>query len=65
MDYEFIMCLMGYPADLREQILEQLKSILNVFLFGSWARQKEKRSSDIDVAIESDSQISPFCGLTS
>lgn len=59
---------MGYPADLREQILQQLKSILNeqltnekarVFLFGSWARQEEKRSSDIDIAIESYSPISP------
>ncbi|MFG6150338.1 type VII toxin-antitoxin system MntA family adenylyltransferase antitoxin [Halobacillus sp. B23F22_1] len=59
---------MGVPAGLREQILEQLKSILNeqlgekarVYLFGSWARQEEKHSSDIDIAIETDSPISPF-----
>ncbi|UOQ93335.1 nucleotidyltransferase domain-containing protein [Halobacillus shinanisalinarum] len=60
---------MGCPANLREQILEQLKSILNeqlgkekvrVYLFGSWAREEEKHSSDIDIAIESPSPISPF-----
>lgn len=60
---------MGGPADLREQVLEQLKSILNeklgkekarVYLFGSWAREEEKHSSDIDIAIESASPISPF-----
>ncbi|SDZ84483.1 hypothetical protein SAMN05421743_101397 [Thalassobacillus cyri] len=59
---------MGCPADLRERILEQLKSIFNeqltkenarVYLFGSWARQEEKHSSDIDIAIESHSPISP------
>ena len=61
--------IMGCPGDLREQILEQLKSILNeqlvkekvrVYLFGSWVRQEEKHSSDIDIAIESHSPISPF-----
>ncbi|WP_077624205.1 nucleotidyltransferase family protein [Sediminibacillus massiliensis] len=60
---------MGCPEDLRERILEQLKSILNeqlgkekarIYLFGSWARQEEKNSSDIDIAIESHSPISPF-----
>ncbi|WP_053217387.1 type VII toxin-antitoxin system MntA family adenylyltransferase antitoxin [Virgibacillus senegalensis] len=60
---------MGVPAELREQILEQLKSILNeqlakekvhIYLFGSWARQEEKQSSDIDIAIESDIPLSPF-----
>ncbi|KIY23061.1 MULTISPECIES: nucleotidyltransferase family protein [Mesobacillus] len=60
---------MGCPADLRERILEQLKSILDeqlvmenvrVYLFGSWARQEEKHSSDIDIAIESDLPLSPF-----
>ncbi|MFZ0476167.1 MAG: nucleotidyltransferase domain-containing protein [Halobacillus sp.] len=60
---------MGCPADLRERILEELNSILNeqlakekvcVYLFGSWARQEEKHSSDIDIAIESHYPISPF-----
>ncbi|RWZ54556.1 nucleotidyltransferase domain-containing protein [Halobacillus fulvus] len=61
--------IMGGSTKLREQILEQLKSILNeqlsmerarVYLFGSWARQDEKHSSDIDIAIESLSPISPL-----
>ena len=52
--------IIGCPADFRERILEQLKSILNeqlvsaklrTYLFGSWARQEEKHSSDIDLAI--------------
>jgi len=60
---------MGGPAELRERILEELKLILNeelakenvrVYLFGSWARQEEKQSSDIDIAIESYSPLSPF-----
>jgi uncharacterized protein len=60
---------MGCPADLRERILKELKFILNeelakenvrVYLFGSWARQEEKQSSDIDIAIESQSPLSPF-----
>ncbi|MEI2664093.1 nucleotidyltransferase family protein [Rossellomorea sp. LJF3] len=49
--------------------MEELKCILTeelasenvrVYLFGSWARQEEKQSSDIDIAIESRSPISPF-----
>ncbi|MGI8317167.1 nucleotidyltransferase family protein [Halobacillus mangrovi] len=60
---------MGVPADLREQVLEQLKSILNeqlgkekarVYLFGSWVREEEKHSSDIDIAMESAYPTSPF-----
>ncbi|RBP00221.1 nucleotidyltransferase family protein [Rossellomorea aquimaris] len=60
---------MGCPGDLRERILDELKFILNkelakenvrVYLFGSWARQEEKQSSDIDIAIESHSPLSPF-----
>lgn len=45
----------------RSSILEQVKRIIlshlsghsaKAYLFGSWARSEEKRSSDIDVAIE-------------
>lgn len=52
---------MSCPTVLREKILKQLKSILHeqladeaarVYLFGSWAREEEKQSSDIDIAIE-------------
>ncbi|SDO16146.1 type VII toxin-antitoxin system MntA family adenylyltransferase antitoxin [Alkalicoccus daliensis] len=59
---------MGVPAGLREHSLDQLQSILNeqlanehvrVYLFGSWARKEEKQSSDIDIAIESYSSLSP------
>ncbi len=48
---------------LRSAILEQVKRIIlehlpyknaKIYLFGSWARSDEKRSSDIDVAIEFD-----------
>lgn len=58
---------MGVSLDFRERILEQLKSILDeqlageatrIYLFGSWARHEEKRSSDIDIAVESISPIS-------
>lgn len=50
----------------RESILEQVKrSVLDglgelpvkVYLFGSWARQEERRTSDIDVAIWYDESI--------
>lgn len=46
---------------LRDKILHQVRQIVlsylpqtgvKVFLFGSWARGEEKRSSDIDIAIE-------------
>ena len=45
----------------RTQLLDQVKRIVlsqlqgtdaSAYLFGSWARLEEKRSSDIDVAIE-------------
>lgn len=40
---------------------EQLvKEKARFYLFGSWARQEEKHSSDIDIVIESQSLISPF-----
>jgi predicted nucleotidyltransferase len=47
----------------RRAILEQVKRIVlhhlsgrsaNAYLFGSWARSQEKQSSDIDVAVEFD-----------
>ncbi|CAM3115005.1 nucleotidyltransferase domain-containing protein [Filibacter tadaridae] len=55
-------------TELREQILSELRSIINttlsdldvkVYLFGSWARNEEKQSSDIDIAVESCSQLPP------
>ena len=54
--------------ELRGQILNELKNIINqtlcnedvkVYLFGSWARNEEKQSSDIDIAVESHYQLSP------
>ncbi|TCP24934.1 hypothetical protein EV207_12237 [Scopulibacillus darangshiensis] len=51
----------------RERILMALKGIITdtlhdtdakVYLFGSWAREEEKQSSDIDIAVESNSRIS-------
>lgn len=45
----------------RETVLQQVKTIIlnilddtaaDVYLFGSWARNEEKQSSDIDVALE-------------
>ncbi|WP_407272367.1 nucleotidyltransferase family protein [Radiobacillus sp. PE A8.2] len=53
---------------LREYILNELKQIVNdtliedgikVYLFGSWARNEEKHSSDIDIAIEAKQSVSP------
>ncbi|WP_240675937.1 nucleotidyltransferase family protein [Ammoniphilus sp. CFH 90114] len=53
----------------REMLLDQVKDIVvqaaqdypvSVYLFGSWARNEEKRSSDIDIAIDSEEEgISP------
>ncbi|WP_138418768.1 nucleotidyltransferase family protein [Aquibacillus sediminis] len=54
---------------MREEILKQLRDILlnelihekvRVYLFGSWARQEEKNSSDIDIAIEPEFELSPM-----
>lgn len=45
----------------REEILDRLRQILlkelagseaKVYLFGSWAREQERRSSDIDIAVD-------------
>lgn len=45
----------------RDAVIHQVKRVIfrnlggrkaNVYLFGSWARMEEKRSSDIDVAVE-------------
>ncbi|GGB36086.1 nucleotidyltransferase domain-containing protein [Virgibacillus dakarensis] len=50
----------------RDQTLMHLKNIINttlkdtpanVYLFGSWARMEEKRTSDIDVALQSQEEI--------
>jgi len=50
----------------REQTLTQLRNIINgvvkgvpvnVYLFGSWARKQEKRTSDIDIALYSKDKI--------
>ncbi|MBM7600621.1 putative nucleotidyltransferase [Virgibacillus halotolerans] len=50
----------------RENSLILLKNILmktltdvqvNIYLFGSWARNEEKRTSDIDIALQSDEEI--------
>lgn len=50
----------------REQTLTLLKNILirtlkdvpvNIYLFGSWARNEEKRTSDIDIALQSQEEI--------
>lgn len=57
--------------NIRDFILDQVKNIVlnelksqhvKVYLFGSWARGKERRSSDIDVAIWSEHEI-PFVAL--
>src|SRR5699024_585611 len=40
---------------LRELVTGQLSSEeVRIYLFGSWARQEEKQSSDIDIAIDTD-----------
>lgn len=50
----------------REQILEKVRNIVlstldsmsvKVYLFGSWARQEEKKTSDIDVGVWYDSPL--------
>ena len=44
--------------EVRKIVLAELKDIpARVFLFGSWARGEEKRTSDIDIAIE----IKDYC----
>jgi len=53
----------------REQVLNELRDLVSsavkgtkakVYLFGSWARGHERRSSDIDLAIEHDGCLSLF-----
>jgi predicted nucleotidyltransferase len=55
--------------EMRDQILFKLKKIIieslyevdvKVYLFGSWARNEEKQSSDIDIAVEAYSQFPPW-----
>ncbi|WP_079529596.1 nucleotidyltransferase family protein [Halobacillus hunanensis] len=46
--------------ELKELVVDQLFSEqVRVYLFGSWARQEEKQSSDIDIAIDS---VTPLDG---
>lgn len=51
----------------REDILHYLKCMIEdvlkeksckIYLFGSWARKEEKRTSDIDIAIEATTDLS-------
>ncbi|EAX48946.1 DNA polymerase, beta domain protein region [Thermosinus carboxydivorans Nor1] len=53
-------------TDAREQILAMVKKIVTdcfagqpvrIYLFGSWARGEERRSSDIDIAVEHDGRV--------
>ncbi|WP_158701694.1 nucleotidyltransferase family protein [Lentibacillus sp. Marseille-P4043] len=57
---------MSFYQQSRDQILLHLKNIIDttlkdipadVYLFGSWARKEEKRTSDIDVALQSPEEI--------
>lgn len=57
---------MSVEKSWRDQTLNQLKNIVNttlqtipvnVYLFGSWARHEEKRTSDIDIALYSKEEI--------
>lgn len=39
-------------AKVREIVMRQLRGVkVKVYLYGSWARQEERRTSDIDLAI--------------
>ncbi|GAE94607.1 nucleotidyltransferase [Gracilibacillus boraciitolerans JCM 21714] len=60
------------PSSDRDEVLTYLRHIItdqlkgktcNVYLFGSWTRNEEKRTSDIDIAIESKKQLSEQCWL--
>ncbi|GAE94591.1 nucleotidyltransferase [Gracilibacillus boraciitolerans JCM 21714] len=49
-------------AYLKHIIKDELKeNACNVYLFGSWARNEEKRTSDIDIAIDSKNILSEKC----
>ncbi|WP_219619897.1 MULTISPECIES: type VII toxin-antitoxin system MntA family adenylyltransferase antitoxin [Bacillus] len=57
---------MDYQKSQRDRNLDLLKGIIfktmsdisvNVYLFGSWARKEEKRTSDIDIALQSKEEI--------
>lgn len=57
---------MGFENSRREQTLMKLKNIVlqslqdvpvNVYLFGSWARKEERRTSDIDIALHAAVEI--------
>ncbi|WP_167751448.1 nucleotidyltransferase family protein [Lentibacillus salicampi] len=43
---------------LKNIVLQSLHDVpVNVYLFGSWARYEEKRTSDIDIALQSNVEI--------
>ncbi|MFC4023778.1 nucleotidyltransferase family protein [Oceanobacillus longus] len=43
----------------KDLVLETMQDVpVNIYLFGSWARNEEKRTSDIDVAFDSQKKIS-------
>jgi len=53
----------------REEILAKVRDLIanelggydaQIYLFGSWAKCKERRTSDIDIAIQHDGRISPY-----
>ncbi len=59
---------MDIHIEMREQILNELRTLVietlldtnaKVYLFGSWARNEEKQSSDIDIAVEPHSYFPP------
>ena len=52
---------------MEETLIQRVKTIalqhfssydVRIYLFGSWARNEQKRSSDIDIAIEGNEDIS-------
>lgn len=56
-------------AAIRDKILQELKELVigqlssekvRIYLFGSWATQEEKQSSDIDIAIETERPLDPL-----
>ncbi|WP_026702593.1 nucleotidyltransferase family protein [Salibacterium aidingense] len=60
---------MQEPLSFRSEILSKLKDLVIdqlssekvcVYLFGSWAREEEKKSSDIDIAIEPKKALDPI-----
>ena len=45
----------------KQLVLAELKHVnVRVYLFGSWARGEQRRSSDIDIAIDHQGAVSPY-----